>query len=104
MIYLCNQIFNGQGGDRSTANDVLILFTDGKAQDGDVQFEEAKKLKDAGVKIITVAMGRKSFIDEYRETLQQLASEDAVTGEHLQYEAGFENLNDLTSKLVQEAC
>ena len=84
----------------------MILFTDGKASDTAVvdQFEEAKKLKDAGVKVITVAMGGKDFIDEYRETLRKLASVDEKTGQVLQFEADFENLKDLTSKLVEGAC
>ncbi|XP_028415983.1 von Willebrand factor-like [Dendronephthya gigantea] len=99
-------IFNGKNGDRSDAPDVLILFTDGIATDTALvdQFEEAKKLKDAGVKIITVAMGGQDFIDKYRENLRRLASVDESTDQVLQFEADFENLNKITSKLVQGAC
>ncbi|CAB4013885.1 collagen alpha-5(VI) chain-like, partial [Paramuricea clavata] len=100
------QVFNGEGGDRSTAANVLILFTDGVATDANEvdQIQEAQKLKDAGVKVITVAMGSKNFIESYRSTLQKLASVDDETGQPLQFEAGFDNLNDLTSKLVKGAC
>ena len=101
--FLPNQIFNGEGDDRSTAANVLILFTDGVATDTS-QEEEAKKLKDAGVKLITIAMGTDKFIKKYRPVLQKLASVDEETGEPLQFEAGFENLKDITSKLVKEAC
>ena len=84
----------------------MILFTDGAATDTNVvdQFQEAQKLKDAGVKVITVAMGNQNFIEDYRSTLQRLASVDDETGQPLQFEAGFDNLNDLTSKLVKGAC
>ena len=104
--YLLLQIFNGEGGDRGDAANVMILFTDGVTTDTNKvdQFEEAKKLKDAGVKVITLAMGSKNFIDQSRQTLQKLASVDEDTGQVLQFASGFENLNDLTAKLVKEAC
>jgi hypothetical protein len=84
----------------------MVLFTDGVATDTNVvdQFEEAKKLKDAGVKVITVAMGIKAFIEESRSTFQRLASVDEDTGKALQFGAGFDSLNGLTAKLVKEAC
>lgn len=61
-------------------------------------------MKNAGVKIITVAMGEKNFIDDYRDVLKELASVDSETGEALQFEAGFDSLSDLTTKLVIGAC
>ena len=83
----------------------MILFTDGVATDAENKVDqEAQTLKDAGVKVITVAMGNQNFIEGYRSTLQRLASVDDETGQPLQFEAGFDNLNDLTSKLVKGAC
>lgn len=103
LLGILPQVFNGKGGDRSTADNVLILFTDGKATDTNVS-EEAQELKNAGVKIITVAMGGENFIDDYRDILQELASVDSETGQALQFEASFDSLSDLTTKLVKGAC
>ena len=46
------------------------------------------------MKITTVAMGEKNFINDYRDVLKDLASVDSETGEALQFEAGFDKTCD----------
>lgn len=101
------QVFNGKGGDRPDASNVLLLFTDGQATDKggeNVQVEEAKKLKNAGVKIITIAMGKKKTIAKFRSKLIAMASKASGTNKPLQYEAAFNKLDSISNVLVKETC
>ena len=66
--------------------------------------EEAQKLKDAGVKIITVGMGKKETIAKFRSKLIAMASKATGTNKPLQYEAAFNKLDSISNTLVKEAC
>ena len=66
--------------------------------------EEAQKLKDAGVKIITVGMGKKETIAKFRSKLIAMASKATGTNKPLQYEAAFSKLDSISNTLVKEAC
>ncbi|CAB4028109.1 Hypothetical predicted protein [Paramuricea clavata] len=99
------EIFNGEGIDRIDAPNVLLLFTDGQATDKQgKQVEQAKKLKDDGVKVITVGMGERETIDNFREKLREMASRDSDSAAPLMFETAFEYLDLIANNLVEEAC
>ena len=101
------KVFNGKGGDRPDAPDVLILFTDGQATDKqgkNFQVEEAQKLKDKGVKVMTVGMGVEKTIAKFRSKLKDMASKASGSDDKLQFEAEFEQLDSISDALVKEAC
>ena len=82
-----------------------MLFTDGEASDGDLQIEEATKLKQlAHVKIIAVAMGKKTTIDKYRGSLRKMASDADDGSGPLQFELDFEHLDAIINVLVKDSC
>ena len=67
--------------------------------------EEAQKLKDQGVKIITVVMGREDAVkNSQSKLLKNMASKATGTNKPLQYEAAFEELDSISNALVKEAC
>ena len=81
-----------------------MLFTDGEASDGDLQIEEATKLKQSHVKILAVAMGKKATIDKYRDSLKEMASDASDGSGPLQFEIDFDNLDAIINALVKDSC
>ena len=88
-------------GDRKNIPDILILYTDGNAFDGDEQVKEAAKLKKNGVKIICVGIGYSINMDKLEETASPSCK---GTGDKLVFQAGFDELDTITDAIVQEAC
>ena len=83
------------------------MFTDGEATDeeGDqYQVEQALKLKNDKVKVITVAMGVQSTIDKFRSKLEEIASKAVDSGDPLMFESEFEDLDKIANNLVKDAC
>ena len=107
LNFYISQVFNGKGGDRPDAPNVLILFTDGQATDKEgkqYQVQQAKKLKDDGVKVITVAMGVKKTVDRFRDKLSEMASKASDSAAPLMFESEFQYLDMIANKLVKEVC
>ena len=99
-------MFNGTGNDRANAPNVLILFTDGQTLESNktYQVNQAKNLKDDGVKIITVGMGKKNTINKFRGKLRQMASAAGDSGEPLMFEANITNLDSIANNIISETC
>lgn len=90
------------------APNVLILLTDSQATDVGgkyVQVTEAQNLKNEGVKIITVGMGREYTIKKFRYELRKMASKAAgIDNKPLHFEADFKHLDSISNTVVNEAC
>ena len=86
-------MFNGHGGDRPGVKDVLILFTDGNAHDLQTALMEAKLLKEAGVRVITIGAGVKSAVKRFESELKQMASDPETDMMMVDFEdlSGFAN-------------
>ena len=88
-------------GDRTNVPDVLILYTDGVADNKAVALDEAEQLKQNGVKIICVGFGDNADLD----SLKKMASPSCEgTGEKLVFQADFDKLDTITDAIVEEAC
>ena len=88
-------------GDRTNVPDILILYTDGRADDTRVALDEAEQLKQNGVKIICVGFGDNADLD----SLKKMASPSCEgTGDKLMFQAGFDELDTITDAIVEEAC
>ena len=66
--------------------------------------KEAQKLKDDGVKVITVGVGVEKTISKFRSKLEEMASKASSSGKPLEFEAQFEQLDSIANTLVKEAC
>ena len=66
--------------------------------------EEAQKLKDDGVKVITVGMGVEKTISKFRSKLEEMASKASGSNKPLEFETEFEQLDSIANALVKEAC
>ena len=64
--------------------------------------EEAQKLKDKRVKVMTVGMGVETTIAKFRSKL--MASKVSGSDEKLEFEAEFEQPDSISNALVKEAC
>ncbi|XP_028414351.1 cartilage matrix protein-like [Dendronephthya gigantea] len=100
-------VFNGTGNDRPDAPNVLVLFTDGQSNDDqgvDYQVEQAKILKNDGVKIIAVGMGETVIIEELRTKMRQIASMAADSSDPLMFETNFANLDSISNNITTAIC
>ncbi|XP_028413996.1 collagen alpha-1(XIV) chain-like [Dendronephthya gigantea] len=59
-----NEVFNGQAGDRSTVENVLVIFSDGRAHDISRAYREAGYMKEKDVRIIATAVSDSGYIPE----------------------------------------
>ena len=107
ILFWYSKVFNGKGNDRPDAPNVLLLFTDGQAidkQGKDYQVEQAKKLKDDGVKVITVGLGKSETINKFRDKLREMASRSSDSAAPLAFETDFYYLDLIINNLVEEVC
>ncbi|CAB4006278.1 Hypothetical predicted protein [Paramuricea clavata] len=58
------QIFNGQNGDRISAEDFVLLFVNDGLKQGDQVLEQTRKLKDKGVHVIIIGLGKPADLYE----------------------------------------
>ena len=94
-------MFTDAKGDRKNIPDILILYTDGYASDGDEQLREADQLKQNGVKIICVGIGQGADLESLKETASPSCK---GTGDKLVFQADFNELDTITDAIAQEAC
>ena len=94
-----NQVFNGKGGDRPYAKNVLLLFTDGEAADPHIARAESKDLKESGAHVISIGFGPKKSVARFKEEMEVMASskEDDV------FLREFDDLDDIERRIVEVA-
>ena len=70
LFILYTKIFNGKNGDRISAEDYLMLFLNEAVKETDQIFERIQKLKDKGVHVIIVGLGKPhNGLDNFYEKL-----------------------------------
>lgn len=57
-VLLFTQIFNGENGDRISAEDFLVLFVSDLVTQSDEVISQVQKLKDKGVHVIIIGLGK----------------------------------------------
>jgi hypothetical protein len=66
-----SQVFNGYNGDRSAVENVLVIFSDGRAHDIRTAYREANYMKERNIRIITMVV---SEYGDVPDNLRRLAS------------------------------
>lgn len=67
-------MFNGRGGDRRGAKNVILLFTDGHAADAHIALAVTKKMKSQGDHVMTVGFGPTEYINRFKKELETMSS------------------------------
>ncbi|PFX13191.1 Cartilage matrix protein, partial [Stylophora pistillata] len=106
MDIATKELFTKQGGDRSDAKNVLIMFTDGRPvktkwdKRPDVPFEDfLRALESKGVSVIVVAVGQEAF--QEKSTMSKIAGEPK--GVLLLY-PNFDDLSGHLDDIVEATC
>ncbi|CAB4000278.1 Hypothetical predicted protein [Paramuricea clavata] len=94
-----DMIFTGNHGDRAQASDVVILVADGGAHDQTQALENAAKLKQRGVHIVTVYIPNSKHAGEFKHVLRNIASSPSDF-----YTSNFDELKYIAADLVKVVC
>ena len=92
------QIF-GQGEDRKDVPNVVVLFSDGQSHDHTRAVRVAREMKDAGVAILCVAIGRGQNADQLMKQLKEISSKDEYT-----FKSNVNALKTIEDSLVKDMC
>ncbi|XP_028415968.1 collagen alpha-1(XII) chain-like [Dendronephthya gigantea] len=84
---------------RPNVSDVVVILTDGEARDREKALEEAKKLREKRVQIITIGMGEEETVATFRKDLRAMASKSSNV-----FTADFKKLPYLVKTLTSEIC
>lgn len=93
------QIFNHRSGDRPNAQDVLIIFTDGRAHDFNIALKHAKAMRSRNVHIIAIAAGHEAKDPKLLKQLKQIVSDPLEV-----YTSEFSELTDIIDRLIDIDC
>lgn len=98
LRFLRTHMFKKWYGGRSNTTHVAIIISDGRSQDRRATRREATKVKEAGVKLFTIGVGKRADIEE----LKEIASDP---DEHFVFQVGdFKALDGLNYKLPTSTC
>ncbi|XP_076104210.1 matrilin-1-like isoform X2 [Mytilus galloprovincialis] len=98
LRFLRTHMFKKWYGGRSNTTHVAIIISDGRSQDKRATRKEATKVKEAGVKLFTIGVGKRADIEE----LKEVASDP---DEHFVFQVGdFKALDGLNYKLPTSTC
>lgn len=93
------QIFTGQGADRPDVKDILILFTDGNAHDLPVAREQAKRMKERNITLVTIGAGKDDSLMKFKKELEEMAS-----GPEYSMTVNFDELEVFAQKAFPLVC
>ena len=93
-----SQIF-GQHEDRKDVPNVLVLFSDGEAQDQSKAVRVAREMKANGVAILCVAIGKGQNVYKLMEQLKQISSKKEYT-----FKSNINALDTIEDSLVKDMC
>lgn len=98
LHFLRTQMYKEWFGGRPNTTHVAILISDGQSQDTKKTREEAKKVREAGIKVFTIGVGKRANMEELRE----IASDP---DEHFVFQVGnFKALDSINYKLPTSTC
>lgn len=98
LKFLRTHMFKPWYGGRRNTTHVAILISDGQSQDMKKTREEAQKVRDAGIKIFTIGVGKRANMNELRE----IATDP---DEHFVFQVGnFKALDSINYKLPTSTC
>lgn len=93
------EMFTAPAGDRPDIPNVVVVVTDGQSNvNHELTLPEARALKNAGVTIITVAVGFTS------ETTELVGLTSAPVSQNLIYVTDYESLDKLKDQLIDPLC
>lgn len=93
------QMFTGEGGDRAGVSSVMVLFTDGRSHPTTTDYSNAvSSLKQKGVRIIVIAIGRLSQRERYRRVLRRIA------GSSVLYAKDYSSLGSIIDDVLASIC
>ena len=90
------KVFNGNNGDRSAIENVLVIFSDGRAHDITTAFREANIMKERNVRIIAMT------VSEYGDVPNNLRK--LATRPEYAISIKFSNTAQSAKKLVSMIC
>ena len=90
-------MFNGKGGDRPDAKNVILLFTDGHAADPHIAKAATKEMKARGDHVMTVGFGPKRSIERFKDELETMSSNK----EKDVFLNGFSDMENIARRLVE---
>ena len=103
LIQTRTQCFNPSNGDRRDVDNLAIIVTDGVPFPAELRqpaIEEAKRLRDTGV--IMVSVGITDIIDE--DFLKEMSSPPQTLGTNYFRSSTFDALESIRRSVVQETC
>lgn len=93
------QVFGHRDQSRKDVHKILILLTDGRADDQKVALQEATALKRLGVRIIGIAAGTPLNIDRFITNLHALVADKSLV-----FKASFSGLDTIVDKVTKSTC
>ena len=78
---------------------MVVLFTDGESNDFSKAVRVAREMRDKGVAILCVAIGRGQLVDRLVKQLQQISSKDEYI-----FKSNIDALDAIKDSLVKETC
>ena len=98
--YMRENMFTSSTGDRDHVPNVAVLLTDSRSPDETAAWTQSVKARDAGIHIITVAIGNNVNIDE----LLAISSEPSEVGKSLLRVSSFDQLPNYRDVLSDALC
>ena len=95
-----SSVFSSGNGDRTSARNIAIVFTDGQSQDRAATFNAAVQARDEGITLVAVGIDVKGRYA--RKELQGITS-DPDSQNYLEV-VDYEQLYDLTGQLLDLVC
>ncbi|XP_078372870.1 collagen alpha-6(VI) chain-like [Oculina patagonica] len=93
------EMFTEENGDRAGVPSVMLLYTDGKShRDTEDYMPAVISLKEKGVRIVVVAIGKFATKDKYKAELNKIA------GENIIYVDDYQDLTSATGDIISVIC
>ena len=89
----------GKTGDRPNVPDILVVLSDGQAQDQKLARQQAGLMKTSGVTILCIGVGKPKTVQMFLNQLKELASKPSYV-----FKCEFNALATIENALASEMC